>query len=323
MRSRGSTTIILLAISAAALSVAQAAQAEDYPAFCQGIAIQGAQNRMFVSTSFPLALKAAPESGPLRDTALGSAFAAEVKTRSGQTLLDYSCYARTAQAELDGFIESTLKSNQSAWTVERVEWNPAAPAPAPVAASAPTSSGAPGPAPAPAARATALSLDLPPPTRATPQAPPPPPAPTITPAVAPRPEPAPHVAPAAPVASPAKPPPPAAPAVTAAPPAMAATATVERQVDLNADQERAATATRLQFEAQQRAYEDSQRAYLAQQKAFEEQQRAYRAAQSAHQAEVKAAADARKKWEADVAACLAGDRTRCTTEATPGAKSGS
>ena len=109
---------------------------------------------------------------------------------------------------------------------------------------------------------------------------PPSPAPSI-PAVAQKPEPAltPHLTPAAapvPSVPVAKPSPSNPTAIAAAPSPPAAPA--ERQVDLNADQERAATATRLQFEAQQRAYEDSQRAYLAQQKAFEEQQRAYRAA---------------------------------------------
>ncbi|RJF94035.1 hypothetical protein [Sphingomonas cavernae] len=73
---------------------------------------------------------------------------------------------------------------------------------------------------------------------------------------------------------------------------------------LNSEQLRAAEAQRQKFDAERRAYQEQQRAY-------ENQQQAYLTAKAKHEAEVRAAEDARRKWEADVAACKAGDHSRC------------
>ncbi|MBU1374526.1 MAG: hypothetical protein KKB47_24715 [Alphaproteobacteria bacterium] len=279
--------VVIGLATAGAPSAAGAEPATYYPAFCQGIAIQGAQNRMFVSTPFSYPLKAAPETGPMRDAALGTAFAAEVKARAGQTLLDYSCYARADAAALDAFVETTLQSNKASWAIERLEWRPA------TARSTDAAPGAPPAVPAPAAASVAPArVAAPASTLAADQA-------------AER-----KARQAAELAAQAE------KAAEDARVKVAKAAEADTALrSLNGAQVQAASAALQKQEADQRTYQEQQKAYLANQQAYQEQQRAYRAAKADHEAATKAADDARKKWQADVAACAGGDRTRCAQEA--------
>ncbi|MCW2362666.1 MULTISPECIES: hypothetical protein [Sphingobium] len=78
----------------------------------------------------------------------------------------------------------------------------------------------------------------------------------------------------------------------------------ERRV-LHAEQAKLAAQQMSDFEAQKKAIADEQAA----------REQTYRDALAARDAEIAAeqaqAAEARAKWEADVAACLAGDKTKC------------
>ncbi|PQM27466.1 hypothetical protein CVO77_02410 [Sphingopyxis lindanitolerans] len=84
-------------------------------------------------------------------------------------------------------------------------------------------------------------------------------------------------------------------------------AATENRRALNAEQAERAAAQLRQIEAEQRAAADRQRAYEAQQRTYSSEMERYRAA-------VQAAADAKRKWEADVAACQAGDYSRCASQ---------
>lgn len=286
----GGLMLAVIGLVVAGGGSALGAEAGHYPAFCQGIAIQGSQNRMFVSAPFSYPLKAPPETGAMRDAALGNAFAAEVKTRAGQALLDYSCYARADDAALDAFLQSTLESNKANWTIEQVEWRP----PGAKAASG-------GPATEAAAPAPPVAASSPPGK---------PPASTVTADRAAEQK----VKQAAELALQTE----RAAARAAEEARIKAAKAAEADAalrTLNGAQGQAASAALQKQEADQRAFQEQQRAYLANQQAYQEQQRAYRAVKAEHEAALKAAADARVKWQADVAACASGDRSRCAAAA--------
>lgn len=122
-------TTYLLAAAAAGASLlgasdAQAQGKQFYPAFCQGMSIDGGENRMFVSRTFAYPQSADPQGGVLQEGSAGTEFAQEVKRRSGKDLLDSVCHSRATAAEISDFAESTVRANGAGWTVETLEWRP-------------------------------------------------------------------------------------------------------------------------------------------------------------------------------------------------------
>lgn len=249
------------AIAAVAIvSLETAGPAEDYPAFCTGIAVGPTGNKMFFSRVFSLAQSAPPAAGTLTDPNPAPSFAAEVKRRAGDVLIGASCPTRAAPAEVEELLAGSKASNTANWTIVDVDW-------------------APGAAARPAAKAAE-------PARAK--------------AAATRPDSA-----IVPEASP-----PAAPVVDAAAERRAAAEAAEASQlrALNDSQAQAAEAQRRKIETDLAASAAAQRDYQARLKAYAD-------AKARHDLEVQAAAAAKAKWEADVAACTAGDHSRCAAPA--------
>lgn len=150
---RAALTALLLAPAAAN------AQGRDYyPAFCQGMSIDGGENRMFISKPFSYPQTSAPPGGVLQEGTAGAEFAREVKRRSGKDLLDSVCHSRPSPDEVAAFADSTVRANGAGWTVETLDWSPkgARPLVSPsMAAEAEVDAPAARPSPAAEARAAA------------------------------------------------------------------------------------------------------------------------------------------------------------------------
>lgn len=263
----------LLAIGAFA-SPALAEKPDYYPVFCQGISIDAGDNRMFVSNGFLYPLASRPDSTALPEGAIGKEFAQEVKRTSGKTLLDQTCHTRDTADELEAFITSTKRSNAATWAVVEMDWLPRAAhrLDADMAALRPV-----GGLAAPSSEKDAAN------------------APAADKGASDR-----AAAAAARIAAEA------AAAEQAAEAAREAARKEEAALrTLNASQLEASESERRKIQADKAEFATRQAAY-------EEGQRAYAAAVARHQAEVKAAENAREKWKADVAACTAGDYSRCS-----------
>ncbi len=272
-----------LAVAVLAMPPSARAQAPVYyPVFCQGIAIDQGDNRMFVSEGFAYPLRDPPQSAVVQEGTAAQEFAREVRRLSDKTLLDQSCLTRPTADELNEVITTTRAANAGSWVMVPVSWLPAGArrlagegGSSDVASETPTARPAPPATPAAADRAARAEEQR-------------------------------RAAAAAREAERAR---------------QAAAAEEARLAKARADQaarEEAAAATRAanarqaaQAEAQRLRFEAEKRDFDAKMRAYQDGQKAYAAAVARHQAEVQAAADARKKWEEDVAACQGGDVARC------------
>ena len=267
--------VLLIIAAAVAPATAAVAQTERYPAFCQGIAVDGTVNRMFVSRTFGYPQSRPPTGDTLSEGSAGAEFAREVKRRANVSLVDYSCYTRPTADEIDALAKQTVETNRASWTVDVIDWAPkgATPVGAAVAAEPGTAS-----TPMPSSRSGATSS----------------------------PDPARQAAAERAAAERA-----AAAERLAQERAAAAREAAEQVRSLNAAQAATAAAQAQKIIADKKAFQDQRAAYERANKANIDQQAAYVSARAKYEADVRAAEEAQRQWEADVAACKKGDSRRC------------